>query len=85
MNIGNMMIVALNNPQESEKNLGAVEKIARAVLSQNIYNASQSEKKGGSVIEIKQEQIDEIKVLMNSNNGPLLLMKAYEILDDLSE
>ena len=78
MNIGSMIITALNTPLESEKNLDAMKKVHRAVLSQQIHDALISE---DGNIDIPQEDVVEIKRLMNEFYAPLPLMRAYEIFD----
>ena len=78
MNIGSMIITALNTPIEGEKNLDALKKVHRAVLSQQIHNALIAD---DGNIDIPQEDVVEIKDLMNHFYAPLPLMRAYEIFD----
>lgn len=79
MTIGSMMITALNNPTEDDKNISAEKKVARAVLSQEIHNNLKEDAKG--IVDIDHEVIVEIKKLMNSFFFPLALMRAFEIFD----
>lgn len=79
MTIGSMIITALNNPTEGDKNVSAEKKVARAVLSQEIHNNLKEDAKG--MVDIDHEVIVEIKKLMNSFFFPLALMRAFEIFD----
>ena len=78
MNLGSMMITALNSPQESDKALTADQKVHRAVLSQKVHNALAGE---DGNIDVTQEEIVMCKELINVFYAPLPLMRAFDIFD----
>ena len=79
MTIGAMMITALNTPLEQDKNLAAEKKVHRGIISQEIHNALHNSDDG--YVDFLQEDIVEIKALMNHFYAPLPLMRAFDIFD----
>lgn len=79
MTIGSMMIGALNSPKDEDKSTDAKVKIARAVLSQEIF--SQLKEEADGMVDVEHEVIVEIKRFMNQLFAPLTLMRAFDIFD----
>jgi len=79
MTLGKIAINALNAMSEKDKDMEADKKIHRGVLSQDIFNAGKDESDGN--IEIPLEDGTMINKLINSLYGPLIAMRADELLD----
>lgn len=79
LTIGGMIINVLNQPQESDKDIRAEEKIERAILSQEIHNLMKAG--GEGFIHLESERVTELKKLFNAFYQPLALMRAYNIID----
>lgn len=77
MTLGSMAISALNTLTEKDKNLAADKKVSRASLSLQIHDAMKSD----GMVDVKMEDVVEMKELMNEIYTPLPLMRAFEIFD----
>jgi len=80
MMLGHMAMVALNAMQEKDKDLSAEKKIHRAILSQEIYNATEKESADGN-IDIISDDAAMIKELMLPLYGPAAIKAAYDLID----
>lgn len=77
MTLGSMAISALNTLTEKDKDLAADKKVSRASLSLQIHDAMKSD----GIVDVKLEDIVEMKELMNGIFTPLPIMRAFAILD----
>lgn len=77
MTLGSMAISALNTLTEKDKDLAADKKVSRASLSLQIHDAMKSD----GIVDVKMEDIVEMKALMNQIFTPLPLMRAFAIID----
>ena len=79
LRLGDMIITALNQPHEKDKNLEATAKLQRAVTSQDVHNAMKDDMSGE--MDFKSEEITEFKDLINRHYYPMALKAAYDVLD----
>lgn len=70
----NLCINVLTSLTEEDKNLTADKKFYRGKLAERIYNAEED-------IDVRSEDIAMLKKLIAKAYSPLLVMKAFEILD----
>ena len=73
MVLKDVAVPALTMPYKDEDNLAADDKVARAVIAQEIYR--------GGIVDVSVEDVALIKKLIGKAYGPLVVMRAYEILD----
>ena len=79
LTLGDMCIAAFNNQYEGSEKLDAMKKVHRGIVSQEIYNALKDDASG--MVDMLQEDIVDVKELMNRFYTPMALMKAFELLD----
>lgn len=79
MTLGSMVITALNTVTEKDKGLTAEQKIHRAIISQDIFNAIKED--GEGFVDLPIEDINMIQELMTPLYPPLSIMRAWKIFD----
>lgn len=78
LKLGDVAIVALNAQLDNERNLDAVKKLHRGVLS---YDIAKAMKKANASLDIPVEDVAEIKDMIAKIYNPLTIMRAFEVLD----
>jgi len=71
---------ALSAQYRGEENIEGMEKLKRGKLAEKIFSAKNNEN-----IHLSNEEINDLKILIGKKDDPLIVLRAYELLDPTPE